>query len=1074
VSTEIVYPKADIAGSWELNQPLPVDGSVYTEPKILGVDSAGYQGNDSASAAAILNALQLPDVGIAASAITLVGGAFGELVDDNVFRTSHTVPLPAVTIVAGDIIEVKCSTQELSDPGDPALATYTKEYSLHDGVAYRPHVTKFWKVAVGGESGNLTVTSSSTRMTAVSKVYRGVDNTTPYDAAAVVSYGNNHPDPASITTVTDGAVVQCDVTGNLPTATPSGTQSAGFIVEISQIPDARAFFDCVKVKAVAGAENPAAYSWPVDNSTAVTHALRPAAGSDVTAWVITSVADGTATAELGGGSAPTLTAVNEKQQIVSVLTSGTFTLTYAGQTTASINWNDTAATVQTRLEALSNIGVGDVTCTVGPLNNDPVIVEFTGALAATDVALMTASSGSVTVTQTARGRALETFTLATSFNIPRGAADEPQIHVWTLDVADYVAGDQIDITVADHGTLHTWAAALVIEEGGNTTTPVDVVGAETSGAGTFATWGAVTPVTAGARIFGVFSKADLTHYAGLGHPSASSPARYLSAVEAAADAMTLNVFTSAPVDIVAETPSSVSWGGGTEDYATGVLAIRPAAAASGSGLFNATNAADETTWIEIAQAAGAMYEVLEFDLGALPPDAVITSAFLEFAHAAAVTNPLRVVLVGINTDSTILPADELQVGYSPTTGQTETVVTNSWAAVADGSLLSSFTRLGVALISSDRHPLLESHKVFWVRASIEFEEGGPVVDSVIPPTNAGDPIAWTYSSVAGLPQTHYQIKAMRGTNQDPTLATTPTDDLTPDVGEHILDTGLVPGALVQSVTFSDRALGRAFYTYAVRAASRLPSGLLITSDWTTANADITGSPQTGLNQLDDPVFNPVTGAVDLTLRTDINQIRAWVERSDDSGATYRVIPGSPFTLVASTTDQVVSDYWAPLADVVRYRVAFDNGDHSETSAPKAVGGDSDHSTTHSDWYFIVPDQSALSSVVDVADVAPILTSRRSVTSDQPGASVTATSLPLATRMSLSVRTIGPAARAVIEAILAAGLPVRVVDIFGREWLMSITSGDEAEILIAGPLVTDTTGLRDVHLFHLDLVEVTAT
>lgn len=71
--------------------------------------------------------------------------------------------------------------------------------------------------------------------------------------------------------------------------------------------------------------------------------------------------------------------------------SGNFTLTYSGQTTGNIAYNANAAAVDSALEALSNIGAGDVTCTGGPLPGTPVVVTFTGALAATNVALMTAA-----------------------------------------------------------------------------------------------------------------------------------------------------------------------------------------------------------------------------------------------------------------------------------------------------------------------------------------------------------------------------------------------------------------------------------------------------------------------------------------------------------------------------------------------------------------------------------------------------------------------------------------------------------------------------------------------------------
>lgn len=92
--------------------------------------------------------------------------------------------------------------------------------------------------------------------------------------------------------------------------------------------------------------------------------------------------------------------VNEVQSVTeggAGLTS--FTLTYSGQTTASIPAGAAASAVQAALIALSNIGGGDVSVT-GP-DGGPYIVTFQGALAHTNVAQMTSTptggTGTVTV-----------------------------------------------------------------------------------------------------------------------------------------------------------------------------------------------------------------------------------------------------------------------------------------------------------------------------------------------------------------------------------------------------------------------------------------------------------------------------------------------------------------------------------------------------------------------------------------------------------------------------------------------------------------------------------------------------
>jgi hypothetical protein len=70
-------------------------------------------------------------------------------------------------------------------------------------------------------------------------------------------------------------------------------------------------------------------------------------------------------------------------------TGGSFTLTFAGQTTAAIPYNATAAQVQTALTALAAIGAGGVAVTGGPLPGTPVVVGFRTLNSVQAVALMT-------------------------------------------------------------------------------------------------------------------------------------------------------------------------------------------------------------------------------------------------------------------------------------------------------------------------------------------------------------------------------------------------------------------------------------------------------------------------------------------------------------------------------------------------------------------------------------------------------------------------------------------------------------------------------------------------------------
>ncbi|WP_052336142.1 hypothetical protein [Mycobacterium canetti] len=102
-------------------------------------------------------------------------------------------------------------------------------------------------------------------------------------------------------------------------------------------------------------------------------------------------------------------------------TGGTFTLTYAGQTTAGIAYNAAASAVQSALAALSTVGAGNVS--VSGSAGGPYTVTFLGALGSQDVALLTASGAGLTG-GTSPGVTVATVTPAHYANgyIPSGTA----------------------------------------------------------------------------------------------------------------------------------------------------------------------------------------------------------------------------------------------------------------------------------------------------------------------------------------------------------------------------------------------------------------------------------------------------------------------------------------------------------------------------------------------------------------------------------------------------------------------------------------------------------------------------
>lgn len=92
--------------------------------------------------------------------------------------------------------------------------------------------------------------------------------------------------------------------------------------------------------------------------------------------------------------------VNDVQTITvtGTATGGTFTLTWNGQTTATIAWNAHAGTVQLAIQNLSNVGNGNVACTGGPLPGTGVTVTFGGTLGNTAQNAMTIGTNSLTGT----------------------------------------------------------------------------------------------------------------------------------------------------------------------------------------------------------------------------------------------------------------------------------------------------------------------------------------------------------------------------------------------------------------------------------------------------------------------------------------------------------------------------------------------------------------------------------------------------------------------------------------------------------------------------------------------------
>jgi hypothetical protein len=101
--------------------------------------------------------------------------------------------------------------------------------------------------------------------------------------------------------------------------------------------------------------------------------------------------DGFAKALLAGQALGGVTNEAQTVTITGTPTGGSFTLTFNGETTATILYNANAATVQTALEGLASIEPGDVVVTGGPGPGTPYVVTFTGYYAGQNVTQMTAA-----------------------------------------------------------------------------------------------------------------------------------------------------------------------------------------------------------------------------------------------------------------------------------------------------------------------------------------------------------------------------------------------------------------------------------------------------------------------------------------------------------------------------------------------------------------------------------------------------------------------------------------------------------------------------------------------------------
>jgi NHL repeat-containing protein len=210
-------------------------------------------------------------------------------------------------------------------------------------------------------------------------------------------------------------------------------------------------------------------------------------------------------------------AVDERQRLVIDATSGTFSLTFDGVTTAPIPHGASAFQIDDFLDALSSIG-GDANVAVTGGNQidserkSPFVITFQGALAATDLVQMTVDpsklEGSAKVTTLAdgdsttssTGTGFEICTIATECKAgvasgENGALDRPQSVAVDGDTGNLYVSDRDNRRVSVYDGQGNFIASFgwdVVESGpGNTGTEYeickqaegDVCGSGSAGAG---------------------------------------------------------------------------------------------------------------------------------------------------------------------------------------------------------------------------------------------------------------------------------------------------------------------------------------------------------------------------------------------------------------------------------------------------------------------------------------------------------------------------------------------------------------------------------------------------------------
>ena len=211
-------------------------------------------------------------------AIAFVGTASGSVI------AGGDLNLP-ITPSAGNIVVVTLGTSSNLGVLFATITTsgYTQLSSTDSGAAPNMRVITAYKIMGGTPDTSIDFTGNGVAtdtLAAVAQWFSGVDATTPIDQTTTTATGSStNPDPPSITTVTDGAIVIACAGGAINDASVTAPSTYTHIDSWNSngTNDVTAAM-ASKIIASHGAENPATYTtWSNSKWATATIALRPAA-----------------------------------------------------------------------------------------------------------------------------------------------------------------------------------------------------------------------------------------------------------------------------------------------------------------------------------------------------------------------------------------------------------------------------------------------------------------------------------------------------------------------------------------------------------------------------------------------------------------------------------------------------------------------------------------------------------------------------------------------------------------------------------------------------------------------------